>query len=72
MDRLQLATQQMLRWKRKYETQKAIAESNALWLEGHRRLDKELGRSALEHLDRLIEILDEIEVEQRRVPDGLD
>ena len=55
------AVKAMIKWRGLYEAQKVNAENNALWLEGHRRLAKEKG---CEDLDRLLEILKEIEAER--------
>ncbi len=52
---------QMIKWRSLYEGAKAREKNTALWLEGHRRLAREKG---IDDLDRLLEILGEIEVEQ--------
>ncbi len=49
-------------WRLKYETQKRIAENTALWLAANRQLIREKG---CEDMDRLLEILDELEGDDR-------
>ena len=59
-DDLHSAVKQIIKWRRLYEAQKAVAANTALWLEGYRRLTRE---SCVFDFDRLLEILEEIEAE---------
>ena len=61
---LGFAVKQMIRYRDLYENQKRINKRLNLWLEGERRLIKEKG---VEDLDRLLDILDEIEAEEANV-----
>ena len=60
-EQLKVAVDQKIKWRGLYEAQKAKAANNALWLEAHRRLAKE---KQCEDIDRLLEILKEIEAER--------
>ena len=62
---LKTAITKMIHYRRLYEGQKATAEHTALWLEGYRRLVREQGFRT-DDLDRLLEILDEIEMEAKQ------
>ena len=60
-EQISVLFKEVMRLQSVYEAQKSMTENNALWLEAHRRLAREKG---CDDLERLLEILDEIEAEK--------